>query len=205
MSTSELDFASTKTGPDVASDSKSALRLQRDMTRVAATAASRTELLAGLLDVATRHAAPLAAFFLERGSDGALGEPQWLGGAIGGGGSRAAAVSGATFSAASVFGAGVSGAGVSGAVVSSAAVSVAVGDDPATHDAPSVNHLEPLPSIDRLSRQVASAARNACRAGEIEIRRHALPPLIAVAAPVPRRGLEPHACGAVFKPSESPA
>ena len=210
MSTSELDFASTKTGPDAASDSKSALRLQRDMTRVAATAASRTELLAGLLDVATRHAAPLAAFFLERGSDGALGEPQWLGGAIGGGGTRAAAVSAASVSGTSVFGAGVSGGCVSGAAVSNvcvsgAVVSVAVGDDSTTHDAPSVNHLEPLPSIDRLSRQVASAARNACRAGEIEIRRHALPPLIAVAAPVPRRGLEPHACGAVFKPSESPA
>ena len=72
MSASELDFASAKTAIDSASDTKSTLRLQRDMTRVAATATSRTELLAGLIDVISRQSSPLAAFFLERGADGKL-------------------------------------------------------------------------------------------------------------------------------------
>ena len=177
MSASELDFASAKIAVEAALEAKSTLRLQRDMTRVAATAPSRMELLAGLLDVVTRHAAPLAAFFFERGPDGKLGEPHLIGGSLG-------AVNLTAMTDAPGL------AGANGGLTSA-------GDESSRFEAP--------PTIDRLSRQVASAARNACRGGEIELRRHALPPLIAVAAPVPRRGLEPHACGAVFRPAESPA
>lgn len=187
MSASELDFASNHEASYPSSDPKSGLRLQRDMTRVAATAGSRAELLAGLLDIASRQSTPLAAFFLERGSDGKLGDPQFMGG---------------------LFGLGVAG-GDGGGRLSAASqrdstdettVRLAVGVP-----AEAAPNYEVPATLDRLARQVASAARNACRAGEIEIRRHALPPLIALAAPVPRRGLEPHACGAVFRPAESPA
>lgn len=187
MSTSELDFASNHEASYSASDPKSGLRLQRDMTRVAATAGSRAELLAGLLDVASRQSTPLAAFFLERGADGKLGDPQFLGGLF------------------SIAVAGADGGGRPNAVpqrdpADDTAVRVA-GSVPAE----AASSFEVPATLDRLARQVASAARNACRAGEMEIRRHALPPLIALAAPVPRRGQEPHACGAVFRPADSPA
>lgn len=179
MSASELDFASARTAIDPASDTKSTLRLQRDMTRVAETAKSRTELLAGLIDIISRQSAPLAAFFLERGADGKLGDPQLIGGSLRG----------------TTLGELVAGA------ADHSANSLAIDSG----NAEAGSRFESRPSLDRLARQVSSAARNACRAGEIELRRHALPALIAIAAPVPRRGFEPHACGAVFAPAESPS
>jgi RND family efflux transporter MFP subunit len=186
MSTSELDFASDKEAQQPLGDSKSALRLQRDMTRVAATAASRAELLAGLLEIAARHSRPLAAFFLERGADGKLGDPQCFGGAMN---PAAHAATGSHREWDDKLDHGE---------VAVVRPVVAVPAEPGLG-------LELPPTLDRLARQVASAARNACRAGEIEIRRHALPALLAIAAPVPRRGFEPHACGAIFRPAESPA
>ncbi|MFM7070550.1 MAG: efflux RND transporter periplasmic adaptor subunit, partial [Planctomycetota bacterium] len=138
-----------------------------------------TELLAGLIDVISRQSAPLAAFFLERGADGKLGDPQLIGGSL----------RGATL----------------GELVAVGADNAASPPAMSADNAEAGSRVDSPPALDRLARQVSSAARNACRAGEIELRRHALPALIAVAAPVPRRGFEPHACGAIFPPAESPS
>jgi hypothetical protein len=126
MSASELDFASAKTAIDSASDTKSTLRLQRDMTRVAATATSRTELLAGLIDVISRQSSPLAAFFLERGADGKLGDPQLIGGSL-----RGTPL---------------------GELVAASAENAATPLANATDSAEAGNRFASLPSLDRLAR-----------------------------------------------------